>query len=188
MYFQGITPFEVTDARMAPFGKETLQSDLNSSSLLKTEQKHLPWWLSLIWQNINLDHLPKNAPVTKVTSFLLPGPMPSTGDAGGCPFLTLPNQPLSRCCMVQYPFPDALPSPVLELFWDYMPGQGRRIHLISKHKSAMPMVSVQGTQRQWLVINRKEGILCTVEAEEAQQASSLYLRKSSRTPLSLSVF
>lgn len=91
---------------------------LEQQQSAETEQKHLPWWLSLIWQNINLDHLPKNAPVTKVTSFLLPGPMPSTGDAGGCPFLTLPNQPLSRCCMVQYPFPDALPSPVLELFWD----------------------------------------------------------------------
>lgn len=74
--------------------------------------------------------------------------MASIKDARCRPILTLPDQPLSQCCIVQYPFPDAFPSPVLELFWDYMPGQGRRTHLISKHKSVILMVSVQGTQ-QW---------------------------------------
>lgn len=51
--------------RNAQFGKEILQSDLYSSRLLKTEQKHLPWWLSLIWQNINLDLVPKKCTSSK---------------------------------------------------------------------------------------------------------------------------
>lgn len=61
-------------------------------------------------------------------------------------FFSLTDQILSQCCMVQHPFPDTFPSPAVELVWDYLPGQDRRTHPTSKDKSAIPTVSVQGTQ------------------------------------------
>jgi len=57
---------------------------------------------------------------------------------------TPPDQTLSQCCMVQHSFPDTFVSPAVESVWNYMPGQDRRAHPISKHQSAIPVVSVQG--------------------------------------------
>lgn len=70
----------------AQFGKAILQPDLNSSSLLKTEQKHLLWWLSLIWQSINLDQVPKNSTSSK--SYILSSAR-TYGISRGCWMLTL---------------------------------------------------------------------------------------------------
>lgn len=138
--------------RNAQFGKEILQSDLYSSRLLKTEQKHLPWWLSLIWQNINLDLVPKKCTSSK--TYILSSSR-TWCSYRGCQRLSLFHPTQSASIPMLHgavSIPCHFPYPVLELFWDYMPGEGRKAYLISKHKPTL----LTGTHWQWEQTGHKQ--------------------------------
>lgn len=146
MHFQGTIPFRVTHTKTAQPGKEdfTLRLERQFSENRAEASTVMAW--------SNLAEYKPRPPVKNHTSSKL-CIFPSSRIYGifmGCQrlplFFALPDQTLSQCCMVQHPFPDTFLSPAVELVWDYMPGQGRRTHPISKDKSAIPVVSVQGTQ------------------------------------------
>ena len=146
MHFQGTTPFRVTHTKTAQSGKDDFTRRLEQQSTENRAEAST----GMAWSNL-AEHEPR-PPVKNHTSSKL-RILPSSRIYGiymGCQrlplFFTLPDQTLSQRCMVQHPFPDTFPSPAVELVWDYMPGQDRRTHPISKDKSAIRMVSVQGTQ------------------------------------------